>query len=105
MRPGVLIVMIAVLCSACGAPGSQPTAGEDPAAHQAHEAYVTAGRWTLAGATNFNSQALPPVVTSGPRGQAPLVVKWDLDNRVPMKGAASRRILALIAELEAEGVL
>jgi hypothetical protein len=36
---------------------------------------------------------------------ARLVVKWDLDNRVPMKGAASRRVLALIAKLEAEGVL
>ena len=34
-----------------------------------------------------------------------LVVKWDLDNRVPMKGVASRRVLALIAELEAEGLL
>jgi len=34
-----------------------------------------------------------------------LVVKWDLDNRVPMKGTASRQILALIAELEAEGEL
>ena len=31
-----------------------------------------------------------------------LVVKWDLDNRVPMKGGATRRV---IAELEAEGVL
>jgi hypothetical protein len=36
---------------------------------------------------------------------AQLVVKWDLDNRVPMKGVASRRVLALIAELEAEGLL
>ena len=34
-----------------------------------------------------------------------LVVKWDLDNRLPMKGAASRRVLALIAQLEAEGAL
>jgi hypothetical protein len=34
-----------------------------------------------------------------------LVVKWDLDNRVPMKGAVTRRVLQLIAELEAEGVL
>ena len=34
-----------------------------------------------------------------------LVVKWDLDNRVAMKGAATRRILELIAELEAEGLL
>jgi len=34
-----------------------------------------------------------------------LVVKWDLDNRVAMTGAASRRVLALIAELEAEGEL
>lgn len=34
-----------------------------------------------------------------------LIVKWDLDNQKPMKGAATRRILALIAELEAEGLL
>jgi len=34
-----------------------------------------------------------------------LVVKWDLDNQKPMKGAATRRILALIAQLESEGVL
>ena len=34
-----------------------------------------------------------------------LVVKWDLDNKIPMQGVASRRVLALIAELEAEGVL
>jgi len=34
-----------------------------------------------------------------------LIVKWDLDNRNPMKGSATRRILELIAELEAEGLL
>lgn len=34
-----------------------------------------------------------------------LVVKWDLDNRLPMKGQVSRRLLELIAELEAEGLL
>ena len=34
-----------------------------------------------------------------------LVVKWDLDHRCPMRGAAPRRVLQLIAELEAEGVL
>jgi len=34
-----------------------------------------------------------------------LVVKWDLDSRLPMKGAATGRVLQLIAELEAEGVL
>jgi hypothetical protein len=34
-----------------------------------------------------------------------LVVKWDLDNKKPMKGAATARVLALIAELEAEGLL
>jgi len=34
-----------------------------------------------------------------------LVVKWDLDNKQAMKGAATRRILALIAALEAEGLL
>jgi hypothetical protein len=34
-----------------------------------------------------------------------LVVKWDLDNGVPMKGKASRRVLELIAQLESEGRL
>ena len=34
-----------------------------------------------------------------------LIVKWDLDNQKPMKGAATRRILELIGELEAEGLL
>jgi len=34
-----------------------------------------------------------------------LVVKWDLDNRRPMKGKASRRVLDLIEKLEAEGLL
>jgi hypothetical protein len=34
-----------------------------------------------------------------------LIVKWDLDNQKAMKGAATRRILELIAELEAEGLL
>jgi hypothetical protein len=34
-----------------------------------------------------------------------LVVKWDFDNRKAMKGAATRRILELIAELESEGLL
>ena len=34
-----------------------------------------------------------------------LIVKWDLDNQEPMKGAATRRILELIAKLEAEGLL
>lgn len=33
-----------------------------------------------------------------------LVVKWDLDNQKPMRGRASRRVLELIAELEAEGI-
>jgi len=34
-----------------------------------------------------------------------LIVKWDLDNQKAMKGAATRRILELISELEAEGLL
>jgi hypothetical protein len=34
-----------------------------------------------------------------------LIVKWDLDNQKPMKGAATRRILALISDLETEGLL
>ena len=34
-----------------------------------------------------------------------LIVKWDLENQKPIKGAATRRILDLIAELEAEGLL
>jgi hypothetical protein len=33
-----------------------------------------------------------------------LIVKWDLDNE-KAKGAATRRILELIRELEAEGLL
>lgn len=34
-----------------------------------------------------------------------LIVKWDLENRRPMKGSASVRILELIEQLEAEGQL
>lgn len=34
-----------------------------------------------------------------------LVVKWNLDDRVPMKGRPSARVLELIAELESEGFL
>jgi hypothetical protein len=33
------------------------------------------------------------------------IVKWDLDNGRPMKGAASREILDLIRALQAEGRL
>jgi len=34
-----------------------------------------------------------------------LIVKWDLDNKKPMKGRATRRVLELIAQLESEGLL
>jgi hypothetical protein len=34
-----------------------------------------------------------------------LRVKWDLENKKPMKGEASRRILQLIEELESEGLI
>lgn len=34
-----------------------------------------------------------------------LIVKWDLEHHVPMKGAASERVRSLIAALEAEGKL
>ena len=34
-----------------------------------------------------------------------LIVKWDLDNQKAMKGAMTRRILDLIAQLESEGLL
>lgn len=34
-----------------------------------------------------------------------LAVKWDLDNWRVMEGAITRRILKLIEELEAEGLL
>ena len=34
-----------------------------------------------------------------------LVLKWDLENDVPMKGEATRRILDLIDELRNEGLL
>jgi hypothetical protein len=32
-------------------------------------------------------------------------VKWDLENRIAMKGQASQRVLEQIAALEAEGKL
>ena len=34
-----------------------------------------------------------------------LVVKWDLDNKRPMKGAASTKLLDFIRDLEKEGRL
>jgi hypothetical protein len=34
-----------------------------------------------------------------------LVVKWDLDDNQPMVGTATRRVRALIQELDNEGVL
>lgn len=34
-----------------------------------------------------------------------LMLKWDLDNKKAMRGTPSRRILQLIAELEAEGLI
>jgi hypothetical protein len=34
-----------------------------------------------------------------------LVVKWDLDNRKPMRGQASRRVIELIEALESERLL
>ncbi|MFQ5680269.1 MAG: DUF4160 domain-containing protein [Gemmatimonadota bacterium] len=34
-----------------------------------------------------------------------VIVKWDLENGVPMRGKASARILRLIEELVAEGRL
>jgi hypothetical protein len=34
-----------------------------------------------------------------------LVLKWDLENDVPMKGKPTNRILRLIDELRAEGLL
>ena len=34
-----------------------------------------------------------------------LVVKWDLDNKLPMRGHVTRRVLTLIEELESEGRL
>ncbi len=34
-----------------------------------------------------------------------LIVKWDIENRLPMIGEANRRILSLIDELESEGLL
>jgi hypothetical protein len=34
-----------------------------------------------------------------------LVLKWDLDGRRPMAGIALRRVLALIRQLDSEGLL
>lgn len=33
------------------------------------------------------------------------IVKWDLENRKPMRGEAPRRVVELIGELEFEGRL
>jgi len=33
------------------------------------------------------------------------VLKWDLENRRPMAGAPSRKVLELIRQLEAEGAI
>jgi hypothetical protein len=37
--------------------------------------------------------------------QGRLVLKWDLENRISMKGKPTRRVLNLIRKLEAEGML
>ena len=34
-----------------------------------------------------------------------LVVKWDLDNKKPMRGSASKKLLDLIGDLEHKGQL
>jgi hypothetical protein len=34
-----------------------------------------------------------------------LVLKWDLENQKPMAGSPSRIVIALIRQLEAEGLL
>jgi hypothetical protein len=34
-----------------------------------------------------------------------LVLKWNLEDRVPMYGKATQRVLRLIADLESEGLL
>ncbi|MEX2124521.1 MAG: hypothetical protein WD795_11570 [Woeseia sp.] len=34
-----------------------------------------------------------------------LIVKWDLENKIPMKGAAPRRVRELIQGLESKGQL
>jgi hypothetical protein len=34
-----------------------------------------------------------------------LIVKWDLDDERPMKGAAPRKVLRLVRDLEREGRL
>jgi hypothetical protein len=34
-----------------------------------------------------------------------LIVKWDLDNKRAMQGRATARVVALIEELESEGLL
>lgn len=34
-----------------------------------------------------------------------LVLKWDLENRKPMVGSQTRKVLGLIRQLESEGLL
>lgn len=37
--------------------------------------------------------------------RARLVLKWDLDNKTAMKGRPTRALIALIEQLEGEGLL
>ena len=47
----------------------------------------------------------PPAAACARVSEGRLVMKWDLENKKPMKGKASARVLKLIAELEAKGRL
>jgi hypothetical protein len=54
----------------------------------------------VAGTSSSHGKAITHVYRDGT-----LIVKWDLDNQKAMKGTATRRILELVRELEAEGLL
>jgi hypothetical protein len=66
------------------------------------------GRWASIGGAGMSSSPGKAITRRGMSTcyrDGTLIVKWDLDNQKAMKGAATRRILELIRELEAEGLL
>lgn len=60
--------------------------------------------YDAAGSSSSLGRAITRLATSTCTETAVLIVKRDLDNKEPMKGTASHRILTLIAELESEGL-
>jgi hypothetical protein len=67
----------------------------------------TLHRWASTGGAGTSSSRGEAINRRGMHDyrDGKLIVKWDLDNQKPMKGAVTQRIVQLISELEAEGLL